>query len=118
DYLGGYYGLYYRRVAPGVNNNSEQNPAAERFWQMQPEPEDAGMQRVYWPWAAPFNWIQYGPNSGRARLWRADQLLAEWEPLADHGVAGNSILLGNLLFVVSDASMLGVAAYDISPVFN
>ena len=118
DYLGGKYGLYYRRVAPGVNNNSEQNPAGERFWQMQPEPEDAEMQRVYWPWAAPFNWIQYGPNSGRARLWRADQLLAEWEPLADHGVAGNSILLGNLLFIVSDASMLGIAAYDISPVFN
>ena len=118
DYMGGLYGLYYRRTAPGVNNNGEQNPVPERFWQMQPEPADAGLQRIYWPWAAPFNWIQYGPNSGRARLWRADQLLAEWEPLADHGVAGNSILLGNLLFITSDASMLGVLAYDIGPTFN
>ena len=118
DYMGGQYGLYYRRLSPGVNDNDQETPPAERFWLNQDEPENASLHRVYWPWALPFNWIQYGANSGRGRIWRANELLAEWEPLADHGVAGNSILLGNLLFVISDASMLGVLAYDIGPVFN
>lgn len=116
DYLGAGGFLHYRRVAPGVNNHHASSP--ENFGLVQQAPPDAGMHHVYWPWAMPFNWIQYGPNSGRGRLWRADQLLAEWEPLADHGVAGNSILLGNLLFITSDASMLGVLAYDIGPVFQ
>ncbi len=121
DYLGGLFGMYYRRISPGVNDHdvdSGQIPQAERFNEVQTFPENSELHRIYWPWAMPFNWIQYAANDGRARLWRADQLLAEWEPLADDGVAGNSILLGNLLFVTSDASMLGVLAYDISPVFN
>ena len=86
--------------------------------QNQPAAPDSGLHRLYYPWAVPFNWIQYGVNAGTGRLWRGDQMLAEWEPLADHGVAGNGILIGNYLFIVSDGSMLGVVAYDISPVFD
>lgn len=120
DYAGSanWQGLRFRRVSPGVNDTNAMMPAADRFGTIQTSPEGAGLHRIYYPWALPFNWIQYGPSSGSARLWRADQLLAEWEPLADHGVAGTSILLGNLLFVISDASMLGVAVYDIGPVFD
>ena len=29
-----------------------------------------------------------------------------------------TILLGNILFIASDASLRGIAAYDIGPVFN
>jgi hypothetical protein len=86
--------------------------------QNQPEAPDSGLHRIYYPWALPFNWIQYGVNAGTGRIWRGDQLLAEWEPLADHGVSGNGILIGNYLFIVSDGAMLGVVAYDISPVFD
>ena len=86
--------------------------------QNQPSAPDSGLHRLYYPWALPFNWIQYGINAGTGRLWRGNELLAEWEPLADHGVSGNGILIGNYLFVVSDGSMLGVVAYDLSPVFE
>lgn len=86
--------------------------------QNQPSAPDSGLHRLYYPWALPFNWIQYGINAGTGRLWRGDELLAEWEPLADHSVSGNGILIGNYLFIVSDGSMLGVVSYDISPVFD
>jgi sugar lactone lactonase YvrE len=86
--------------------------------QNQPGPEGGGLHRLYYPWALPFNWIQYGENPGQGRIWRGDELLAEWEPLADHGIAGNAILLGNYLFMVSDGSMLGVVSYDIGPLFD
>ena len=117
DYAGGALGFRYHRVSPGVNEIASM-PSEDVFWDDQDSAPDSGMHRVYYPWATPFNWIQYGPNSGTARLWRADQLIAEWEPLADHGIAGNSILLGNLLFIASDASMLGVVVYDIGPTFE
>ncbi len=117
DYAGGAGGLRFRRISPGVNDNNAQMPPEDRFNSIQTGPTGGGLHNLYYPWATPFNWIQYGPNAGAARLWRAERLLAEWQPLADHGVAGNSILLGNVLFVISDGSMLGVAAYHISPVF-
>lgn len=117
DYAGGALGMFFRRVSPGVNNNNEEMPPQDRFYATQTSPPGGSLHNIYYPWATPFNWMQYGPNAGSARLWRANQLLAQWQPLADHGVAGTSILIGNLLFIVSDASMLGVAVYDIGPVF-
>ena len=117
DWIMSKWGGRIKRDAPGVNI-SEQMPGRDRFWQMQEEPAGGGSHRLYWPWAVPFNWLQYGATPGQGRLWRADELLAEWEPLADDGVSGNGILIGNLLIVVSDASMLGVVAYDIGPTFN
>ncbi len=86
--------------------------------QNQPEAPDSGLHRLYYPWALPFNWIQYGVNAGTGRVWRGNQLLAEWQPLADHGVSGNGILIGNYLFIVSDGAMLGVVSYDLSPLFD
>ncbi len=118
DYAGGALGLHFRRISPGVNDNNQEMPPEDRFYFVQHDPPGGAQHRLYFPWSTPFNWIQYGPNAGSARLWRADQLVAEWQPLADHGVAGTSILIGNLLFVISDGSMLGVLAYDIGPVFE
>jgi DNA-binding beta-propeller fold protein YncE len=119
DYVGADYNFGLRRVSPGVNDHVNGDmPSEEEFFIQQPPPADSGLHRMYYPWATPFNWLQYGPTPATARLYRANELLAEWEPLGDHGVAGNSILLGNLLFITSDASMRGVLAYDISPVFD
>jgi len=116
DWLFSNWGGEIRRSSPGVNL-FEQHPES-LLWLDQPGPEGGGLHRIYWPWAVPFNWIQYGSSPGRGRLWRHDRLLAEWEPLAVDGVSGNGILIGNLLFIVSDASNLGVVAYDIGPTFN
>jgi len=117
DWLLSKWGGEIKRDAPGVNV-FDRNDEAWWLWQDQDGPEGGGLHRMYWPWAVPFNWIQYGSSPGRGRLWRHDRLLAEWEPLAVDGVSGNGILLGNLLFIVSDASNLGVVAYDIGPTFN
>ena len=117
DWLFSKWGGSIKRDSPGVNID-ERNDEAWWLWQDQDGPEGGGLHRLYWPWAMPFNWIQYGSNPGRGRLWRHDRLLAEWEPLAVDGIAGNGILLGNLLLMVSDGSNRGVVAYDIGPTFN
>ncbi|UXI70224.1 Ig-like domain-containing protein [Tahibacter amnicola] len=117
DYAGNGGGMRLRRVSPGVNANFDTIP--ESFYNVQTPPPGAfGLHHLYYPWAVPFHPISYSPSPGVARLWRANQLLAEWDALVDHGVAGNGVLIGNLLFIVSDQSMLGVLAYDIAPVFD
>jgi hypothetical protein len=118
DYVAGYSRVGYPRKGLGINGVTFNPPAGWIHAQQQPRAANSRSHRLYYPWSVPFNWLQYGPSPGTARLYRADELLAEWEPLAEDGVAGNSILLGNLLFIASDASMQGVAAYDISPVFD
>jgi len=124
DWVCGAWGCRVRRDGPGALVAEGMPPSApgeitHGFTpQNQPGPDGGGLHRLYYPWALPFNWIQYGENPGRGRVWRGDELLAEWEPLADHGIAGNAILIGNYLFMVSDASMLGVVAYDIGPLFD
>ncbi len=124
DYVCGGWGCRVRRDGTGQLTEQLMPPsapgeiAAGFTPQNQPATPDSGLHRLYYPWAVPFNWLQYGPTPGEGRLWRGDELLADWEPLADHGVSGNGILIGNYLFIVSDASMLGVVSYDISPVFN
>lgn len=118
DYASSHWRAAYQRVGVGVNLIDAPEPPDWVDWQDQLSAPDSGSIRIFYPWSVPFNWLQYGPTPATARLYRAEQLLAEWEPLGDHGIAGNSILLGNLLFITSDATMRGVAVYDISPVFN
>ena len=124
DYVCGGWGCSVRRDGPGqiIEQSMPATAPGEisRGFtpQNQPNPDEGSLHRLYYPWAVPFNWLQYGPTAGEGRLWRGDQLLADWQPLGDHGVSGNGILIGNYLFIVSDASMLGVVSYDISPVFN
>lgn len=124
DWVCGGWGCRVRADGPGALTD-QMKPAdapgeipAGFTPQNQPSAPDSGLHRLYYPWAVPFNWIQYGVNAGTGRLYRGEELLAEWEPLADHGVAGNGILIGNYLFIVSDGAMLGVVSYDISPVFE
>ncbi len=118
DYASSHWIPAYQRIDVGVNLMDAPYPQDWVHYWDQPSVEDTGSIRIFYPWSVPFNWLQYGPTPATARLYRAEELLAEWEPLGDHGIAGNSILLGNLLFITSDGSMRGVAAYDISPVFN
>ncbi len=124
DYVCGGWGCRVRSNGPGqladqlMPASAPGEISAGFTPQNQPSNEGSGLHRLYYPWAVPFNWLQYGATPGQGRLWRGNQLLAEWEPLADHGVSGNGILIGNYLFIISDASMLGVVSYDISPVFD
>ena len=118
DIIASHWHPSFLRTDVGVNLQDPPDPVDWVNYLDQPPAPDTGSIRIFYPWSVPFNWLQYGPTPATARLYRADQLLAEWEPLGDHGIAGNSILLGNILFITSDATMRGVAAYDISPVFN
>jgi len=114
DYVAGYSRVGYPRKDVGDNEVSFNPPPGWISSQQQPRAAGSRSHRLYYPWSVPFNWLQYGPSSGTARLYRAEKLLAEWQP----GIVGNSILLGNLLFIASDASMQGVSVFDISPVFD
>lgn len=118
DWLGGAWGMDIRRVAPGENAYSSGWPREHRH------PDWLGHQGghgIYWPWSVSFNWIQYRGNSSEdivTFISRQGEVLHEWDSLAEHGVTGNHILIGNILLVVSDESKLGLLSYDISPVFE
>ncbi len=122
DWVGGFYGAGIRRTGVGVNSLDVFNPEFETY-----SPPTDMLHTLYWPWAIPFQWIQYAgmdsptPTSimrPKTSGTPGSQTLFSWNSLAEDGVTGNSILLGNLLFITSDASNLGVLCYDISPVFK
>ncbi len=118
DYLGGSYGMAIKRQSPGINI-TEELADFQIFTHYSLEGH-----ALYWPWRLPFHWIQYGglESPTPTRIIRpgttGPRTLYDWNSLAEDGVTGNSILLGNLLFVTSDESSLGILCYDISPVFN
>lgn len=107
DWFGGTFGMGIRRISPGVNGFGVTHPD----WLGTPNDH-----QLYWPWSLAFNWIQYAAdNNGVAFVRRRNEMLYQWDSLAQHGVTGNSILMGNLLIVTSDESRLGILTYDISP---
>ena len=118
DYLGGSYGMAIKRQSLGVNITSELADF-QTFTHYSLEGH-----ALYWPWRLPFHWIQYGGLNSPTptRIIRpgttGPRTLFDWNSLAEDGVTGSSILLGNLLFVTSDESSLGILCYDISPVFR
>ncbi len=116
DWLGGQFGMEIRRQSDGVNV-LQSMPGFVYLDNTVLQPGD-GISRMYYPWGTPFNWIQYEASVGNGFLYRNTDKLIEWPALAQHGVAGNSILLGNLLLITSDESDMGILAYDISPVFE
>ncbi|WOO39333.1 Ig-like domain-containing protein [Rubellicoccus peritrichatus] len=117
DWLGGQFGIEIRRDTPGVNVLETLPGFTYLNAETLAQPGD-GISRMYYPWGTPFNWIEYGAATGNGFLYRGTQKLIEWPALAEHGVTGNSILLGNLLFITSDESDMGILCYDISPAFE
>jgi len=123
DWVGGVFGMDIRRTGLGVNALNQAHP---EFATLTPYNATEG-HALYWPWKLPFHWIQYA-GAGTptpTQLTRpkvsgpaGPQVLYAWNSLAEDGVTGNSILLGNLLFITSDDSNLGILCYDISPVFR
>ncbi len=110
DYIGGTWDMAIRRVSPGVNTFGSTHPD----WIATPSDH-----QLYWPWSLPFHWIQYGSDAdGATFVRRFDRELYAWNSLQEHGVTGNYILMGNILLVTSDESLLGVLSYDISPIFQ
>lgn len=114
DWLGGQWAANIRRQSEGVNVIQDM-PGFTALGATAPGDE---ITRMYYPWGLAFNWIEYGARTGHGFIYRGNQLLADWPALAQHGVAGNSILLGNLLFITSDESNMGVLCYDIGPIFQ
>lgn len=114
EWMGGQFALNIRRQSPGVNIIQDM----PGFSYVGPSQPGDRITRMYYPWGVAFNWMEYDAVTGHGYLFRGTQQLADWPALAQHGVAGNSILLGNLLFITSDESNTGVLCYDISPVFE
>lgn len=123
DWLGGYYGFNIKRQSLGVNSFASSMPEQNFL---------SGVTEghvMYWPWRNTFQWVQYAglngdypnvisrpdPNTGPNYTSKA---YAAWNSLKEEGVVGNSVLVGNILLVTSDASNLGVLSYDISPIFK
>jgi len=105
----------------GVNVNTFTGDARGNFSQPIPALAEGGRARqhtIFWPWATPFHWNQYGDSNGWGWIYRGDELLHEWDLLGQTGVLGNTILLGNLLLNVSHEGTTGIAALDISPIFE
>jgi hypothetical protein len=115
DYVGGFWDLAVRRQGLGVNTYG-QSPD----WAAAGSNNANEGTKVYWPWSTPFHWLQYAGVNGNypAFLYRGGQKLFQWDALAEDGIVGTSILLGNLLFLISDETSMGVLCYDISPVLN
>lgn len=59
-------------------------------------------------------WWSYGATNHNGVLYKRDQQLASWDHVGLTGVIGHPILLGNILYIASDQSNTGIAAYDIS----
>ncbi len=120
DYAGGAYGFGLKRQSLGVNI-MEDMPEYETL-----SPYRIEGHRLYWPWVLPFHWLQYaGQNSPTpTTLVRPNsdatgpQTLFAWNSLAEDGVTGNTILVGNLMFITSDETSSGILCYDIAPTFN
>jgi YVTN family beta-propeller protein len=116
DWVGGDNGLKIKR--DGVNVNIEQSiPSTEWFSPLAPPEAQGGLARIYYPWTLAFNWA-YDAHNGQTFIYRGNDLLANWNALSQHGVSGTSIIMGNILFILSDQSNLGLLAYDISPIFD
>lgn len=113
DWLGGQFAVNIRRQSTGVNVLQDM----PGFSYVGPSQPGDRVTRMYYPWGVAFNWVEYDAVTGHGYLYRGNQQLADWPALAQHGVTGNSILLGNLMFITSDESNMGVLCYDISPVF-
>lgn len=68
---------------------------------------------LYPPYTMTTYW-SYDVTSGMFEFRRDDTVLARWDHLARTGVLGHPILLGNLLYILSEQSNTGIAIYDMS----
>lgn len=57
----------------------------------------------------------YNSTSHPVGLYKANQLLSEFNPVTETGVIGHPFLIGNYLYYLADQSQTGIAVYDIAP---
>jgi len=80
-------------------------------------------------WAFTFQWEQYGGAEDPYRIAKIEEDPADpgsytwvhkasWNHIAESGVSGIPVLIGNILIYASDDTQRGVAAYDISDPTN
>ncbi len=96
---------FVRRDAPG-RFHFPQVPGTSIPW--------VGRGLLFQPFQAQM-WWSYGATNHDGVLFRGAQQLATWDHIGQTGVVGHPFLLGNVLYVASDQSQTGVAAYDITP---
>jgi cytochrome c peroxidase len=112
----------HTKVGPWMNNIVMRQSEGVNILQGNPESWPVwGGRGVFWPWRVPFNWHQYSSGSADITPFFVSSgatTFNSWDGLARHGVDGIHILMGNILIVASDESKRGVAAFDISPIFE
>lgn len=112
----------HTKVGPWLNNIIRRESSGVNIIQGNPESWSVfGGRGVFWPWRVPFNWHQYSSGSQDITPFFVSSSATtyhSWDGLSKHGVDGIHILMGNILIVASDESKRGVAAFDISPVFE
>jgi len=69
------------------------------------------------PWSIEDNWSYNDNTENVTRLTLRNRLMAQWDVVAETGVAGFGNFLGNLLIYASDQRATGVAVYDATDVF-
>ena len=69
------------------------------------------------PWSVGDNWSYNDNLQNVTRLTLRNRLLAQWDIVAETGVAGFGNFLGNLLIYASDQRATGVAVYDAADIF-
>ncbi|MGF1453674.1 MAG: PKD domain-containing protein [Opitutales bacterium] len=115
---GEFLGTQIRYISDGVNyvDSGFGNPRKQLF---ATQNFPGGESIVQWPWRLGFEWTQYSGNNITGQIHRGEELIANWDEVADHGItSGVRTILGNLLFVMADDTKQGVAVYDISPTFE
>ena len=125
----GYYneGAYIRMLNNGeytfIDSNNDGEMEIQRVYQIPgmpfyyPNPGVPGgwLQRglMFQPFQTHM-WWSYGATNYNEVLYKRNQQLASWDHIGLTGVIGHPILLGNILYIASDQTNTGIAAYDIT----
>ncbi|MFT5466000.1 MAG: DNA-binding beta-propeller fold protein YncE [Verrucomicrobiales bacterium] len=108
-----------RRTSTLGVNIVETFPGTLPFQATRPFPENAErFHESCWPWRLSFTWPQYQAETGWGWGYRHELSLGEWDSTAETGIIGQTLMFGNLLFLISDETQTGVAVYDMAPMFE
>ena len=94
----------FRALSPGVNVLDNAAPF----------PQNTARDFVYWPFTMSTYW-SYSDIDYSAQFGFDGATIAQWDHLGLTGVVGHPLIIGDRLFMASDQSRSGIAAYNLGP---
>lgn len=79
-----------------------------------PFPQNTARDFAYWPFTATMYW-SYSDTNMPAQFGYAGATIAQWDHVGLTGVIGHPMIIGDRLFMASDQSRTGIAAYNLGP---